>query len=346
MTRAAWPWLKFLLGVGILAALVWRLGSGAFLAGLRVVNGPAILAALAIGVLTTVCSAWRWQAVARGLGLELPLRRAIGDYYRSLFLNCVLPMGVLGDVQRAVHHGQSSGDVGRGVRAVVLERTGGQLVLAVVTVLVLLVQPSVAVIAVHDLTGVAIGAIVLAAVAALVIGVFAAFRWGRDIVRWRRAVATTLTDIRQGLLSRQTWPTVALLSTVVLAGHVGLFLVAARTAGSAAPLGQLVPLVILSLLASGVPVNIGGWGPRESMSALTFGAVGLGATEGLTIAVVYGVLTLVTALPGAAVLVVRHVSSRKLNGVHGQGARPRAVGPQVEFEERVVTEHEPAYRGS
>jgi hypothetical protein len=110
-----------------------------------------------------------------------------------------------------------------------------------------------------------------------------------------------LADGRVGLLARDTWPGVALLSAAAVAGHLVLFVVAARVAGSQATIAHLLPPLVLALLAMGLPVNIGGWGPREAVSTLAFGAAGLGATQGLTVAVVYGVLTLVSSLPGAVV---------------------------------------------
>src|SRR5262245_20024651 len=122
----AWRWARPLSGAGILAVVGWRLGGGPFLAGVRVIDGPTLAVALAVGVLTTVLSAWRWSLVARSLGLRLGLREAVADYYRSLFLNAVLPSGVLGDVHRAVQHGREAGDVARAVKAVVLERCAGQ----------------------------------------------------------------------------------------------------------------------------------------------------------------------------------------------------------------------------
>ncbi|NUT38172.1 MAG: hypothetical protein HOV79_34415, partial [Hamadaea sp.] len=39
--RRAWPWLRLLGGLAILAFLVWRVGADAFVAGLRAVDGPA-----------------------------------------------------------------------------------------------------------------------------------------------------------------------------------------------------------------------------------------------------------------------------------------------------------------
>jgi uncharacterized membrane protein YbhN (UPF0104 family) len=326
--RRAWPWLRLLVGVGIIAALVWRLGSGAFLDGLRVIDVPSVLAALGIAFLTTVCCAARWCVVARGVGMTLSLRSAIAHYYRSQFVNVVLPTGVLGDVQRAVGHGEEEGDVGRGVRAVVLERTGGQIVLFAIAAVVLVARPEVTASVWHDIVTSPAGVVVLCLLAALAaaFGV-SAMRWGRGTSRWRRAVTTTVTDIRRGLLTWRTWPAVVALSVVVVLGHVGLFLVAAHTAGSPGTIGWLVPPLVLTLLASGLPVNVGGWGPRESVAALSFQAAGLGATQGLTVAVVFGVLTFVSTLPGAVLLVTRR-------------RRPRA--PEIKLEQRVLTEDKAA----
>ncbi|ROO59078.1 uncharacterized membrane protein YbhN (UPF0104 family) [Micromonospora sp. Llam0] len=313
MKGKVWAWLRLTGGVTILGLLAWRLGTNAFLDGMRVIDARVLLLAVGIGLLTTVCSAWRWCLVARGMGLALPLTGAVADYYRAIFLNAALPGGVLGDVHRAVRHGREVADVGRGVRAVVLERTAGQLVLFAVAAGVLLTLP---VPAPARLVTAAQVTVAIVAAAALVVVLFVAVRRRRPRVRrtaaagsggswWTRAVGRTVADLRSGLLARRTWPGVALLSVAALAGHLATFLVAARAAGSTAPLHQLAPLMVLALLAMAVPLNVGGWGPREGVTAWAFGAAGLGAGLGLTVAVVYGLLALTASLPGAGVLAVR-----------------------------------------
>ncbi len=287
------------IGVVILAALLWRLGTGVLLDGLRRIDTVTVLAALAIGVVTTVFSAWRWQLVARGLGIRLPFGPALADYYRALFLNAALPGGILGDVHRAVRHGQSAGDLRRGVKTVVLERVAGQLALTVFGAAVLLTLPSPVR---DDVRGFA-PLVALAAVGALAVVV--AVRMNRASTRRRGALRSTLGEARQGLLSRQAGPGVALSSAVILAGHVAMFVVAARVAGSAASVPVLLPLAVLALVAMGLPVNVGGFGPREGVTAWAFGAAGLGASSGVAVAVVYGVLSFVASLPGAVVLVAR-----------------------------------------
>src|SRR5271154_5142246 len=134
--------LRLAAGVTVLWFLVSRVGAAPFEAGLRAVTWQAVVAAVTLTALTTVCSAWRWRVVARALGIDIGLRGATGAYYRSLFLNSVLPGGVLGDVHRAVTHGRSAGDVALGVRAVAWERLWGQVIQAVVTAVVLVTLPS------------------------------------------------------------------------------------------------------------------------------------------------------------------------------------------------------------
>jgi uncharacterized membrane protein YbhN (UPF0104 family) len=304
-------------GVAILTVLLWRLGTGVFLDGLRRIDAPTLLLALGIGLLTTVFSAWRWALVARGLGIRLPLVPAVADYYRALFLNAALPGGVLGDVHRAVRHGQSAGDLGRGVRAVVLERAAGQVVLAAVGAGVLLTMPSPVRSDARHLAPL----IGLAALGALAVVV--AVRMNRAPSRRGRALRAGLAEAREGLLSRRNGPGVAVSSAVVLAGHLGMFVLAARVTGSAATVAVLLPLAVLALLAMGLPLNVGGFGPREGVTAWAFGAAGLGASSGLAVAVVYGVLSFVAALPGALVLVARWYTGLRGAGTAGpEAARP------------------------
>jgi len=283
--RPAWWWARPAAAAGTLAVLVWSLGTGPFLDGLRAVDGGALAAASALAVLTTVCCAWRWRIVARGLGVDLPLRTAVAAYYRSLFLNLTLPGGVAGDVHRGISHG---------LRAVVWERLAGQAVQVVLTVAVLLVLPS-------PVRGtVPLVALALLAAAA---GVALAMRH-RPVSRSRWA-----RDLRAGLLAGRAWPAIALASALVVAGHAATFVIAARTAGATAPPSQMLPLALLVLLAGALP-NVGGWGPREGVTAWACAAAGLGASLGIATAVVYGVMVLVATLPGAAVLVVALVRPR------------------------------------
>ena len=187
-----WAWSRVLIGLGIIGVLLWQLGTRAFLDGLRVIDARTVVAALAIGLGTTVCTAGRWCLVARRLGLRLSLRSGVEDYYRALFLNAVLPAGVLGDVHRAVRHGRQEGDVGRGVRAVMLERFAGQVVVVAVAVPVLLARPAVIPARFHGAVTMSAAAVAALTVAVSAVAVVVGKRWAHSGSRWRRASAVSL----------------------------------------------------------------------------------------------------------------------------------------------------------
>ncbi len=292
-------------GVAILAVLVWRVGTAPVLDGIRSVNALSLVLAVGIAVPTTVASAWRWRLVARGLGAEISLGPAVARYYRSQFLNTVLPGGVLGDVHRGLQHGRDRGDAARGLRAVFWERASGQAVQLVVALGVLAAVPS----PVRSL-------VPLLALAVVALGV--------TVVLLDRWAPPLRSDLREGVLARAVWPGVVLASVTAVAGHVAMFVLAARTAGVDASAGELLPLALLVLLAMGIPANVAGWGPREGVAVWAFAAVGLGASAGLSTAVVYGVLTFVSVLPGAVVLLAPLALARQV-----RTAEPPVVGTPV-----------------
>jgi uncharacterized membrane protein YbhN (UPF0104 family) len=294
--RSVWTWVRLGVGAAILGLLVWRLGTDAFVEPLRRIDGWSLVAAAAIAVPTTVCCAWRWRLVSRGLGSDLPMRQAVAAYYRSQFLNTVLPGGVLGDVNRAVRHGRDVGDVGHGLRAVAWERTAGQVVQFAVTIAILFLLPS----PVHAMMPAVAGSVVAVLLCALLV---ARALPRRVPARLARIARLLVTDVRDGLLARRTWPGVTLASVLAVAGHTATFLIAARTAGSTTSLSRMLPLALLVLLGMSVPTNIAGWGPREGVAAWAFAMAGLGAAQGIATTVVYGVMAIVATLPGAALLI-------------------------------------------
>lgn len=282
----------------IVAVLVWWSGPQTVVDALASLTAGPVLAALGLGVLTTVCSAWRWCLVARSLGMRLSLPTAVADCYQALFLNAVLPAGMLGDLHRAVGHGRRTGDIGRGVRVFVFERLIGLVVLVGVAAVVLATEPALLGVLAELVPGA--GWIGVAALVAL-----PALCW-----LLRERLRPMAGDVR-AVLRAGAGPGILGLSVLALAGYLATFVVAARAVGATAPVTELLPLLILALLVMALPFNVGGWGPREAVAAVGFGAVGLGAAQGFSAAVAYGVLCMVACLPGGAVLLLRLTGARR-----------------------------------
>jgi glycosyltransferase 2 family protein len=317
MSQKLWRLARLAGSALVLAVLIWRLGTGPFLDGLRTINGGALAAAVGITVLTTVCHAWRWMIVARGLGVDVSLPGAVAAVYRSIFLNATLPGGIVGDVHRGARHGRNVSDVGRALRSVAWERFAGQVVQALVAVIVLLALPS----PVQSfMPPVAIG-VVVALVAVVLLT-----RARPDATRsaWTRLLSGAAGDIREGLLARKAWLGIVLASALAVGGHAAIFLLAARTAGTTAPLSRMLPIALIVIAATVLP-SVAGWGPREGVAAWVFGAAGLGAQRGVATAVVFGVMVLAASLPGAVVLVVAWFRPSRRPGPTRSPRRERAA---------------------
>jgi hypothetical protein len=256
--------------VAILAVLVVQLGAQPFVDGLRRTDATAVLVALVVTAGTTWCCAWRWSLLSGRLGVAVPVRTAFRCYYRSQLLNATLPGGVLGDVHRGIEHGRSSGSLRRGLGSVVAERAAGQLVQAAMATAAVPLLPG-------GLGPAGGWAVVLIACAVGAVGVLVV------ALGWR----------------------VVLASVLAAAGHTVVLVVAARSVGVPASLPELVALALVVLVASSVPLSVAGWGPREGVAAWLFAGAGLGAATGLSVAVAFGVVSLVATLPGLLVLTER-----------------------------------------
>jgi uncharacterized membrane protein YbhN (UPF0104 family) len=274
-----------LAGVLILGVLAYRLGAEPFVEGLRSTGTTALMAALAITAVTTWCCARRWSLLAGRLQVAVPVRTAYAACYRAQFVNATLPGGVVGDVHRAIRHGRDAGAMARGVRSVVWDRVTGQVT-----------QIGLVVLAIPLLPG-QVRSGVLWAVAAVAV-VAAALHVGLP----SRVLTALVGEVRTLIDAAGVWQRAVGLSAVAACGHLVVFVIAARSAGVAVPAHQLFALGLVVMLASAIPLNVAGWGPREGAAAWVFAAAGLGASTGVQVAVVYGVLSLVATLPGALAL--------------------------------------------
>jgi len=285
-------------GIAILVATGLAVGLGPFLRGIVAISPLSVPAALALAVIATTAAAWRWRVVATGYGLTLSRRAAFAAYYRSQFLNAVLPAGVLGDVHRAWAHGRDQACLGAAARAVAVERILGQTVQIVLTLAILLplgfgspLEPLV-----WSAAAIAVGVVVMAMVAAL-------------LPRPRRMLRREYALLRPVLVRPAALRAIVLASIVVVASHVALFVVASLAVGL--PFGGGIAaggLVVLA--ASAIPLNVGGWGSREAAAGAAFALIGLGASTGVSASTAFGVLALIGVVPGAVVLLIQRRSRR------------------------------------
>jgi glycosyltransferase 2 family protein len=279
---------RLVVGGGVLLFLLARVGAAPFIHGLLSIHLWSIAAALALGAVATAAMAWRWRTIALRLGADIPWWSAVALYYQSQFLNTVLPGGVLGDINRAVVQGRRTESVGGSPRSVVLDRAFGQLVqvaLALVVVACFGVEFEGYLL---SWLGIGLGVLVCVVLAAR-----AASARVRSLLRRER------DELSAAIGSRAALAQVATASGIAVACHIATFAVAATSVGVNLPPLRLAAIALVVLLAASIPLNVGGWGPREGIAGWAFAVAGLGVAAGVAAATLFGVLTAISVTPGA-----------------------------------------------
>ena len=280
--------LQIAAAVALLALLVRLFGTGAVTAAGVALTPVTAVAAVGLGLVGGLAQGMRWRVVAAGLGDPMSTRHAVARCLEAALLNAVLPGGLAGDALRAARRGRAGAGWG-GLTSVVGERLCG-------TAVVLLAATAAAI----RLRRVDL-ALALAAVGVVVAAVAA---WSMRHLPARAVVACL------------AW------SAVGWAAFLGLFALAHHGLTHAGavpslPAADVATLGAATLAGMSVPLNVGGWGPREGAASLAYALGGHDPTTGFTTSVAYGLLALVSTLPGLVPL------------LHDLGARnpPRPAAP-------------------
>jgi glycosyltransferase 2 family protein len=253
---------------------------------LRALSPDALLGSLVLHAAIVAALGWRWRAAIAAVGLALPYGPALRLTFVSTLLNLVLPTSVGGDLGR-VWLGQGHGiDLRRGTAVALYDRGVG------LATLVLLVAATAAA-APQLFPGPARWLLLLAALAGC--GAAAVALAGRLPGRAIETAGPLLRD--RGLL--------AATAAVSLASHVaagGIAALIARGMGVELPLATAVALFPAAILATLVPISVGGWGVRELAAIPLLGRAGIGADAAAAIALAFGLTQLAAAALGTAAL--------------------------------------------
>jgi uncharacterized membrane protein YbhN (UPF0104 family) len=109
-------------------------------------------------------------------------------------------------------------------------------------------------------------------------------------------------DIRAALLRWPVWLIQLASSLLVVGSYLAVFVVLAFGAGYLVEDDSLLILLALCsglLLSMVIPVTVAGWGVREGAAAVLWPLAGLPAEQGVALSIGYGLLVLLSSLPGA-----------------------------------------------
>lgn len=282
-----------------LVFLLWNIADGQTAAQLLLSADPFLLLASLVALsMQTVLSALRWRIAAQQLGIQLGRRIAMREYFQAQIANQSLPGGVLGDAGRVLRSSQQAGWL-KSAQAVLMERLAGQVALFALYFLALAVTSLIGSGPILPRWLLVIFLIVFLAIffliaSAIVIGQADKGSIGSFIQKVGSLFRVCLLqkDIRVAQIG---------LSLGSAAANIFAFVFAARAIGSEISFLEGLVLVPVILLAMLIPLTIGGWGFREAVAAAMFPLIGSLAAEGLAASVAFGLVFLVSSLPGLAI---------------------------------------------
>lgn len=271
--------LRVLVSATLLGAVVLYADVGEIADALREADWGWLALALALTAGLVVLGAFRWWLLLEGAGIHVPARDSIRPYAMSFVLNLLLPTAIAGDAVRTWVLGRRSGRLLGAAAATVVDRLTALACLFALGWAAYAVDrdavPSSVLVAFLWVTAGLLVALVLAVMAAL--GV-------RPILHRLPARATLM--VRESWRIVRGWAgSVRLVLSVVALGlayqvlAVSVFVLVAKAIGlelSFALAAVSTPIVVLATL---IPVSVGGLGIREGGFVILLGQAGVDAAE-------------------------------------------------------------------
>ena len=299
-------WIVLALKVAVSVALLAYLAANMDLAAAwqRMLAVAPLMLALAIVVMFVqfgIC-ALRWSAVMQAIGAGLPLRDLARIFFIGSFFNQALPSAVGGDAVRIFMVHKLGLSLGRAFNGVMLERVAIVVSIPLLATFVLpWFLPNV-----DDRYVPWIWAAFAFLVAGSVVGIALLVllkKLPKNFHHWRlvKGLVGLGDDARRLFLSGRR--TVAVLMWSVVGNANVSFAVYLLGRGLGLDIGVIDALAIspFVMLATTVPISIGGWGVREGVMVFSFAMIGISEDGSFALSILLGLAILVTSLPGGIV---------------------------------------------
>jgi len=258
-----------------------------------------------------ILGTFRWQLVLQSLGVVLPTGTILRLFLIGMFFNQTLPSSIGGDATRVFYLWRTGANVQTALNSVLLDRIIGLVILVLITTVI---SPDL--IAQLDNPIAANGLVVVLAggwVAVILLLVFnnAVSRSFQHIRLINFAVA-----LSRDALSLCRKPAIAIPTLCISVAIHGATIAVAWSLdralnGDASFLVYVVAMTPTILLIS-IPISIAGWGVREQILVILLGALGIGATQAISVSILFGLVLLVGGLPGGVLWLIMKKSHREL----------------------------------
>lgn len=303
MSKARKAFVRALMGIALLAAVVYLANPVQLWGRLQQANPWWLLGGLGVSFASNAVSAWRWRAMAQWLGAEMSLASGMRWYFQAIGLNVLLPGAVVGgDVYRAIALQKTGQAKAASNLSVILDRLSGLWMLCAIGGLGAVACASTLAPWLHMDIAIFVTLLLVVIMLWLLLP-WVALQGLRS--NWFKLPGAWLEPVRMAASSPNF-----LLQLGVQAASSALvqLLSAAALACGAIALGLHLPLVVWAFviapvfLMAALPVSVGGWGTREAAAVAALAPFGVPAVLAVGVGLLYGVFALGQGALGALAL--------------------------------------------
>lgn len=305
-TKQAGLWGKIALTGGLLYLLMLQTDFQKGRELLHHIHLPLLLAAIGLHLLAFLCGSLRWWLLLRYVNPQCSYRDIFPAYYLGLFSNNFLPTGFGGDVVRTAYLSVRGYQVSQLLSSTLVDRVLGLLVLLLTGLLTVLLQDDVPLDKNNML-------FLCSAILAILFGGWLLFspillsglRKRQQISHYGQFYRILIDLLEIFHAYRQSSKLLLngmLLSLLLQVLVIGVYALLGYSLGLNLPLAAYFIIVPLVMLATNIPISLGGLGLREgALVALLLGA-GVNYEQGVLLSLLYLLVLLGATLPGGLML--------------------------------------------
>lgn len=303
MIKRVLPWLlKGGISIGLIAWVLSKVDMSSAWAKAMAMDGRMVLLALVLMLVQVGLGVVRWGLVLRALDAVFRWASTATVYYIGVFFSIVLPGAVGGDAVRMWFSRRAGLSLATAVNSVVLERA---MTVFALVLLVCLTQPLL-IVRIPDMPGTWVFPLLLAVCVIGILVLASLDKLPVSLHRWKlvRGAVQLAGDTRK-LFFHPAWSLGTLMMALI--AHINLSLaVYVLAVGLNLDVHVLDTLVLVPpvILIMTLPISIAGWGVRETAMVTAFGFVGVDGDSAIVLSIIFGIVTMATALPGGLVFLL------------------------------------------
>ncbi len=267
-------------------------------------------AALAITFGGFVLSAWRWQRVLAVFDANVPMRTLLSHSLAGQFVGNVLPSTIGGDVLRVSRSSKTVGSSDVAFASVAIERLTGFVALPLLTLVGILIKPSLLDVP-HAWISIVIAGVTVLALCVILFVAGHPHLAGRfeKHDNWMRFVGAVHIGVARLHREPKRAAGVLLAAVAYQASVVAAVWCAVHALGVSVPDAAVLAFIPAVAMAQVLPLSLGGIGIREGLLVLLLHPLGVPTGKAIGVGLLWYGITLLVSLLGAPAFAVGNHSA-------------------------------------